>query len=207
MGKTLYEKSYLAQFKRIIAKAEEGVAEGMDETCSLFRDTMAQLLDFFKESARNPFLVRFLLENQNLLRKVYGPKKADGIFETMFPDGYSDACRIAGQSYLVMSITTYPHSIFRGHEDRPVRPQCSVPPRFQPRDECLYHNAYLKALSHFTKLLALRPDEKEKKDYMRKAEEISHKISSEAKEEGHLEAAAAAHSVAERIKKCYKNIG
>jgi hypothetical protein len=202
MGKTLYEKSYLAQFKRIIAKAEEGVAEGMDETRSLFRDTMTQLLDFFKESARNAFLVRFLLENQNLLRKVYGPKKTIEIFETMFPDGYPDACRIAGQSYLVSE--HYDLSAFHLSEAMKIVPydrSVQFLLDFSLGMNAYYHNAYLKALSHFTKLLALRPDEKEKKDYMRKAEEISHKISSEAKEEGHLEAAAAARSVAERIKK------
>ncbi len=164
MGKTLYEKSYLAQFKRIIAKAEEGVAEGMDETRSLFRDTMAQLLDFFKESARNPFLVRFLLENQNILRKVYGPKKTKEIFESMFPGGYPDACRIAGQSYLVSE--HYDLSAFHLSEAMKIDPydrSIQFLLDFSLGMNAYYHNAYTKALSHFTKLLALRPDEEREK--------------------------------------------
>ena len=80
-GKSAYERDYLQQFERIISKAEQGVAEGMEETRSLFQDAMAQLTDFFKGSARNAFLVRFLLEHLVLLRKVYGSQGAKKIFD------------------------------------------------------------------------------------------------------------------------------
>ena len=69
VGKSTYEKDYLQQFERIILKAKQGVAEGMEETRSLFQDAMAQLIDLFKESTKNTFLVRFLLENLTLLQK------------------------------------------------------------------------------------------------------------------------------------------
>jgi hypothetical protein len=202
MGKTPYEKSYLEQFKRIIAKAEQSVTEGMVETRSLFRDTMAQLMDFFKENARNPFLVRFLLENQALLRRVYGPQRTKQVFENMFPDGYLDACRIAGESYLLsehydLSAIHLSEALKSAPRDRNLQFLLD----FSFGMNAYYHNAYPRVLSHFTKLLALRPEAKEKKDYLKKAEEICHKISSEAKEEGHPEEATAARSVAERIKK------
>jgi hypothetical protein len=60
-NKSAYEKSYLHQFERIISRAEQGVAEGMEETRTLFREAMSQLVVFFKENSKNPFLVRFLL--------------------------------------------------------------------------------------------------------------------------------------------------
>src|SRR4030067_2530788 len=100
VGKTAYEKDYLQQFERIILKAKQGVTEGMEETRSLFQDAMAQLIDLFKESKNNALLVRFLLENQTLLQKVYGSKKAKKIFHLMFKKGFLDAYQLAGQSYL-----------------------------------------------------------------------------------------------------------
>ena len=71
-GKTGYEKNYLQPFERIILKAKQGVAEGMEETRSLFKDAMPQLIDLFRESSKNTFLVRFLLENLTLLQEEIG---------------------------------------------------------------------------------------------------------------------------------------
>ncbi len=99
-GKTDYEKDYLMQFEKIISRAEQGVTEGMEETRSLFQDAKAQLLDFFKASAENPYLVRFLLEHQPLLEKVYGKEGAREVFRQLFQNGFFDAYRVAGQSYL-----------------------------------------------------------------------------------------------------------
>jgi len=99
-GKTGYEKNYLQPFERIILKAKQGVAEGMEETRSLFKDAMTQLIDLFRESSKNTLLVRFLLENLTLLQEVYGSKKAKEIFGLMFEKGFLDAYQLAGQSYL-----------------------------------------------------------------------------------------------------------
>ena len=52
----------------------------MEETRSLFQDAKAHLLDFFKASSENPYLVRFLLEHQPLLGKVYGEEGAKELF-------------------------------------------------------------------------------------------------------------------------------
>ena len=113
MGKTLYEKSYLAQFKRIIAKAEEGVAEGMDETRSLFRDTMTQLLDFFKESARNAFLVRFLLRIRTSSERFTDPKRRSRFLRPCSQTAIRMPAGSQARVTLSANITTYPHSIFQ----------------------------------------------------------------------------------------------
>lgn len=87
-NKSAYEKSYLHQFERIISRAEQGVAEGMEETRTLFREAMSQLVVFFKENSKNPFLVRFILEHQTLHQKVYGPKRMAEIFDLMFEKAF-----------------------------------------------------------------------------------------------------------------------
>jgi tetratricopeptide (TPR) repeat protein len=202
IGKTTYEKDYLQQFERIIAKAEQGVAEGMEETRSLFRDTVAQLGHFFKENSKNPFLVRFLLENQALLRKVYGSKKTKQLVDSMFPNGYLDAHRIAGQSYLQSEhYDLSSHHFSEAMKINPYDHDIQFLLNFSLGMNAYYTNAYPKTFSHFTKLLALRPDEKQKKDHLRKAEDVCHKISLELKEERGSEEAAAARSIADRIRK------
>ncbi len=95
-----YEKDYLQQFQRIMLKAEQSLKEGMEETQSLFKDAMAQLVHFFKENSKNPFLARFLLEHQSLLQKVYGSKGTKDLFNLMFKKGLLDAYYLAGRSYL-----------------------------------------------------------------------------------------------------------
>src|SRR4030042_457029 len=102
MGKTAheYERDYLQQFERIISRAEQGAQEGMEETQSFFKDAVEQLIDFFKKNSANPYLVRFLLEHQPLLQRVYGDRKAKEIFHLMFKKGLLDAYSLAGRSYL-----------------------------------------------------------------------------------------------------------
>ena len=202
IGKTVYEKDFLEQFERIIAKAEQGVAEGMEETRSLFRDTVAQLRDFFKENSKNPYLVRFLLENQALLRKVNGSKKTRQIFDSLFPNGYLDAHRIAGQSYLQSEhYDLSSHHFSEAMKINPYDHDVQFLLNFSLGMNAYYNNTYAKTLTYFTKLLALRPDEKQKKDYLKKAEEICHKILLELGEERGSEEATAARSIADRIRK------
>ncbi len=203
-GKSDYEKDYAKLFERIILKAKQGVTEGMEETRSLSRDAMAQLIDLFKESTKNTLLVRFLLENQILLRKVYGSKKAKEIFNLMFKKGFLDAHRLAGQSYL----QSEHYDLASSHFSKALK--------MDPHDKDLqfflkfslgmneyYRNAYSKSLSYFAKLVPLKLNGKLKKEYLKKVEEVCIKICSEWREEKGLKAAKKADSLADQIRKCY----
>jgi tetratricopeptide (TPR) repeat protein len=204
IGKTAYkyERDYLQQFERIISRAEQGVQEGMEETQSFFKDAVEQLIDFFKKNSPNPYLVRFLLEHQPLLQRVYGDRKAKEIFHLMFKKGLLDAYSLAGRSYL--------HS---GHYDL-ASLYFSKALRMEPSDHELqffmnfslgmkayYKNAYSKAMSFFAKLVPLRLNKKLKRDYLRKAEEVCHRVSSELKEEGEVKTTARCRFLADQIKK------
>lgn len=204
MGKTAYEyeRDYLQQFERIISRAEQGVQEGMEETQSFFKDAVEQLIDFFKKNSANPYLVRFLLEHQPLLQRVYGDRKAKEIFHLMFKKGLLDAYSLAGRSYL--------HS---GHYDL-ASLYFSKALKMEPSDHELqffmnfslgmkayYKNAYSKAMSFFAKLVHLRLNKKLKRDYLRKAEEVCHRVSSELKEEGEVKTTARCRFLADQIKK------
>jgi tetratricopeptide (TPR) repeat protein len=204
VGKSDYEKDYLQQFERIILKAKQGVAEGMEETRSLFRDAMAQLTDLYKESKKNTLLVRFLLENLSLLQKVYGFKKVKEIFNLIFKEGFLDAYQLAGQSYLQSEhYDLSSHYFLKALKMNPRNHDLQFLLNFSLGMNEYYRNAYSKSLSYFTKLILLKSDEKWKKEYLKKVEEVCNKICSELKEEKGLKGARKAGSLADRIRKCY----
>jgi len=202
VGKFAYEKDYLQQFERIMLKAELGVAEGMEETRSLFRDAMAQLIDFFKGSARNAFLVRFLLEHLTLLREVYGSEGMKKVFEMMFEKGLSEAYSLAGRSYLQSEHYDLSSLYFsKALKLDPHHKHLRFLLNYSLGMNAYYNNAYSKALSHFTKLVSLRITTKVEKDCLRKAEEVCLKISSELREEEGLRATKKCQFLAGQIKK------
>jgi len=201
-GKSAYERSYLQQFERIISKAEQGLGEGMEETRSLFRDAMAQSVDFFKESAENRYLVRFLLENQPLLRKVYGSKRAKEIFQVMFEKGLLDAYSLAGRSYLESEHYDLSSLYFsKASKIDPRHRNLQFLLNFSRGMNAYYKNAYSKALSYFSRSVSLRLNGKLKKDYLSKAEEVCRKISSELEDEKKLKASKKSRFLADQIRK------
>jgi hypothetical protein len=204
VGKSAYEKDYLQQFERIVLKAKQGVAEGMEETRSLFQDAMAQLIDLFKENAKNIFLVRFLLDNQPLLQKVYGSKMVKEIFNLMFKKGFLDAYQLAGLSYLRSEHYDLSSQYFsKALKRTPHKNDLRFLLNFSLGMNEYYRNAYRTSLSYFAKLIPLKLNGKSKKEYLKKVEEVCNKICSELKEEKGHKAAKKAVSLADRIRKCY----
>ncbi len=201
-GTSNYEKDSLQQFERIISRAEQGVLHGMAETRSLFHDAIGQLVDFFKENAKNPFLVRFLLEHHILFRKVYGSKRAKEVFNIMFEKGIQDAYYLAGRSYF--DSEHYDLSSFyfsKALKMDPPNRKLQFLLDFSLGMNAYYKNSYLKALSYFGKLIHSKLDGKLKKDYTKKMEEVCHKIATELQEENRLKMSKKAHGLVDQIKK------
>ena len=183
-GKLLHEKDLLRQFERIISKAEEGVREGMEETRSLFQDAIAQLIDFFKGNSKNPFLVRFLLEDQPLLAKVYGAKQGRNILKIMFPQGLFEAYDLVGRSYLRSEhYDLSSRYLAKALKLAPQHPDLQFLHHFSQAMNAYYKSAYSKALSGLRKLVPVTAGLKSKREYLRKAEEICHRMSSELRDD------------------------
>jgi hypothetical protein len=201
-GKTVYEQDYLKQFEKIMLRAEQGLTEGMEETRSLFHDAKAHLLDFFKASSENPYLVRFLLEHQSLLGKVYGAKGAREIVHLLFETGFLGANLVAGQSYLESEHYDLSSLYFlRALKLNPRHLMLQSLLKLSQGMDAYYRNDYPKALSYFSKLTRLPADGKLKKEFLKKAGEACMKIASEWKEEKGPKAAVRARSVAEQMKR------
>jgi hypothetical protein len=204
MGKSTYEEDYLQQFERIILKAEQGVSEGMEEMKSLFRDAAAQLVDFFRENRANPFLIRFLLENQPLLGRVYGIKKRKEIFSLMFARGTFDAYRLAARSYLQSQHYDLSATYFsQAFKIDPQNVQLQFLLNFSLAMKAYLENSYPQALSSSAKLVVSKEKARWQREYLKKAEEVCRKISLEMEEENRLKMAKKAAWIADQLKKCY----
>jgi tetratricopeptide (TPR) repeat protein len=204
IGKTAYEyeRDYLQQFEQIISRAERGVQEGMEETQSFFKDAVEQLIDFFNKNSKNPYLVRFLLEHQPLLQRVYGNRKAKEIFHLMFKKGLLDAYSLAGRSYLQSGHYDLASLYFsKALKMEPSNHELQFFMNFSLGMKAYYKNVYSKTMSFFAKLVHLRLNKKLKRDYLRKAEEVCHRVSSELKEEGEVKTTARCRFLADQIKK------
>jgi tetratricopeptide (TPR) repeat protein len=201
-GKSVYEKNYLQQFERIISRAEQGVAEGVEETRTLFREAMSQLVVFFKENSKNPFLVRFILEHQPLHQKVYGPKRMIEIFDLMFEKGLLEAYDLAGRSYFQSGhYDLASHYFSKALKMNAHHQEFQFLINFSLGMNAYYNNLYSKTLSHFRKLVSLQSNVKGKKEYLRRVEEICRKVSYELKEGRGLKDSRKASFLADQIKK------
>ena len=204
MGRSTYEKDYLQQFEKIISKAKLAVSEGMEEMRSLFQDATAQLVDFFIENRGNPFLIRFLLENQPHLERVYGTKKKKEIFNRMFARGTFDAYRLAAERCLYSwhydLSAVYFSQAFK-MDPRDLRLQFLL--NFSLTMKAYLENSYSQSLFSSAKLVAYNKKARWQREYLKKAEEVCHNISSEMKEENRPKMAKKAGRIADQLKKCY----
>jgi len=207
MKKRAYEKNYLQQFERIITRAEEGVLVGMAETHSLFHDAMEQLIDLFKTHSKDPSWVRFLVDHQNLLKKIYGSKKTKEIFQTMFENGISEAYRLAGQSYLESEHYDL-SSYYFSKALRSGSPKTEIPflLHFSQGMDAYFKNAYSKVIAIWEGLLRSPIHKGFKKIYIKKMEEVCRKIINELEEEKRSPLARKAKALADQMSKMLRLI-
>ena len=201
-GQSPYEKDYLRRFERIISRADQGLTEGMEETRSLFRDALAQLRDVFRELKRNPHMIRFLLENQSLLRRVYGSKGMQEVFQVISQKGLTDAYALAGQSYLEgehydLSALNFSKALKRDLHSKTLQSLLN----FSLGMEAYYNNAYARSLFYFEKLTSPSVRKTLKKKYAKRAGEVCLKISSDLREENIRRGAKRAGSLAQKLGK------
>lgn len=202
IGKSANKRGHSQQLGRIFSRAEQGVLLGITEMRSLFLDAMEQLIHLFRENGRNPYLVRFLLENRPLLQKVYGVQRGKKIFDLIFEGGMQEAYDRAGRSYLSS-----------GHYDLASRHFAKAVKLGTPRHElrflfyfslgmnAYYNNAYPEALTSWGQLISIRLKKNLRKQYARQLEEVCYKMASELNEEGRLKSAQRALLLADQIKK------
>ncbi len=89
-----------AKFKEVLSRATTSLQEGMGEVTVLMEDAFRQFKDLLKDYRQNGLLLRFLLEEKQLVDNVCGEKGLEKLFGFLFGQDVSRPYRIAADSYL-----------------------------------------------------------------------------------------------------------
>jgi tetratricopeptide (TPR) repeat protein len=93
------EENLIQGFKKIISRAQESFTEGVEEMGALFQDVFRQFQELLGEYRENGLLARFLLEENDLVKEVFGSDAVDAVFRTLYGSKEAQVYRLAGESY------------------------------------------------------------------------------------------------------------
>jgi tetratricopeptide (TPR) repeat protein len=93
------QDSLIQGFKKIISRTEESFKEGIEEINVLFQDVFRQFQDLLGEYRENGLLARFLLEESDLLKEVFGINAVEDVFRALYGPKEGQGHRLAGESY------------------------------------------------------------------------------------------------------------
>ncbi len=94
-----HEKKFLRELYRALERAKKRLSAEFRETEALLSETLEQLKEIIASYPENGLLVRFFLENDDLIREVFGAEGLNKLFSTMYKEGRLKALRVAAESY------------------------------------------------------------------------------------------------------------
>lgn len=98
-AKTDYERDFLNRIERLTARVEQRLPREFEELDALLGDTINQFKALLPEYYDSGLLVRFMVENKQLINQVFGPKGLKEIFQLMHRGGSVEAHALAAKSY------------------------------------------------------------------------------------------------------------
>ena len=94
-----HEKKFLKELDRTLERAKKRLTVELKETNALLSETLEQLKDFMASYPENGLLMRFFLEDENLLKEVFGPERLEELFSTIHKEGRLAVLQTAAKSY------------------------------------------------------------------------------------------------------------
>lgn len=203
-GASTYEMRLREEFAKIGRRAERGLREGLTETRRLFKDTLEQIRVFLtRHRGENPLLVRFLLQNETLLRRAYGRKGLEEIMAEAFPEGITAAYREGAMSFLRGEHFDLAARFFSRYlRHRPEDVEAHFLLLYCRGWDAYLKNRYRSSLRAFRQALRLVRDELRDrvKGFLEKMAAAVGQMARELQEEGRRRGAKAAFSLAEEIR-------
>ncbi len=95
----LDRKNLVYQFKGLISRAQNSFQEGMGEMAILLKEALPQFQDLLGEHQEKGLLVRFLLEEKDLLQDVLGKDALEDLLQNLYGLRQAHPYRLAGESY------------------------------------------------------------------------------------------------------------
>lgn len=98
-AKTDYERDFLNRIKKLTARVVQRLPKEFEEIDALLGDTINQFKALLLEHYDNGLLVRFMIENKELVNQVFGPKGLKELLQLMYREGSVEAYSLAAKSY------------------------------------------------------------------------------------------------------------
>ncbi len=89
----------IRQFQDLISRARNSFRESMEEMGVLFQKVLPQFHELLREHREGGLLVRFLLEEKELLQEIWGDRALDDLLEAVYGRDQVLPYRLAGESY------------------------------------------------------------------------------------------------------------
>jgi tetratricopeptide (TPR) repeat protein len=150
------QENLIQEFKKIISRTESSFKEGNEEISALFQDVFRQFKELLVEYRENGLLIRFFLEEGDLLKEVLGKDGLEIIFRTLYGQDEAQPYCLAGGSYFQSAF--YPKAVkafSHALEKRPGDDRLQFKIHLSQGMEQFYSFAPLQALRSFEKCLAL----------------------------------------------------
>jgi tetratricopeptide (TPR) repeat protein len=149
-------ENLIQEFKKIISRTQESFTEGVEEIHLLFQDVFRQFQELLGEYRENGLLARFLLEETDLVKEVFGIDAVEGVFRTLYGPKEAQGYRLAGESYFqsafyVQAIKAFTRALEKSPGDESIQFKINLS---QGMDQ-FYSFAPLQALRSFEKCLSL----------------------------------------------------
>jgi hypothetical protein len=94
-----HAEAFLREGQRIIQRARRALGQDLAHAVELFSEATVVLRHVLLENSGNPLLVRTLLDNQEVVEAVYGPRSLDKLLREMY-DGHPAAGYVLAASDL-----------------------------------------------------------------------------------------------------------
>ena len=134
----LEQSALTRRFHEILSRAENSLKEGMEEIDVLTKDIFRQFKELLYEYRKNGLLIRFFLEEKELLQQVMGEDALEKLFRTLYGPEEAQPYRLAGESYFQSAFYSKALQLFSQALEK------------NPADESLHFKIYLsKGMEHF----------------------------------------------------------
>ena len=155
-GRPQEQENLIQEFRKIISRTQESFTEGVEEINLLFQEVFRQFQELFGEYRESGLLARFLLEESDLLKEVFGINDVEDVFRTLYGSKEAQGHRLAGESYFQSAFYAKAIKAFtRALESSPGDANLQFKIHLSQGLEQFYSFAPLQALRSFEKCLSL----------------------------------------------------
>jgi hypothetical protein len=148
--------SLIPQFQGLLSRARSSLKEGMEEMDLLLMGVLPQFQNLLRGYRENGLLLRFFLEEKDLLREVWGEKALETLLDPIYGADSAQPDLLSGESFFQSAFySRAAQSFSRALEKNPADEEVRFMHQLSQGMEHFYSFAPLPALNSLEKCLSL----------------------------------------------------